>query len=98
MAACLIASLPIAFMYNLFLDRFIAGFHRWRGQVGVQCEHSLFKPSDRRTDHMRIYQQRSEGAVSGMAESGQEPTERVRTLVRAYQKDLGLDIEPSKSY
>ena len=26
MAACLIASLPIAFMYNLFLDRFIAGF------------------------------------------------------------------------
>src|SRR6266436_1407436 len=26
MAACLIASLPVAFMYNLFLDRFIAGF------------------------------------------------------------------------
>jgi multiple sugar transport system permease protein len=26
MAACLIASLPIAFLYNLFLDRFIAGF------------------------------------------------------------------------
>jgi multiple sugar transport system permease protein len=26
MAACLVASLPIAFMYNLFLDRFIAGF------------------------------------------------------------------------
>ena len=26
MAACLIGSLPIAFMYNLFLDRFIAGF------------------------------------------------------------------------
>lgn len=26
MAACLIASLPIAFAYNLFLDRFIAGF------------------------------------------------------------------------
>ena len=26
MAACLIASLPIAFIYNLFLDRFIAGF------------------------------------------------------------------------
>ncbi len=26
MAACLIASLPIAFVYNLFLDRFIAGF------------------------------------------------------------------------
>jgi multiple sugar transport system permease protein len=26
MAACLIASLPIAFFYNLFLDRFIAGF------------------------------------------------------------------------
>ncbi|HEY2915147.1 MAG TPA: carbohydrate ABC transporter permease, partial [Candidatus Angelobacter sp.] len=25
MAACLIASLPIAFLYNLFLDRFIAG-------------------------------------------------------------------------
>ncbi len=25
-AACLIASLPIAFVYNLFLDRFIAGF------------------------------------------------------------------------
>ena len=25
MAACLIASLPIAFIYNLFLDRFIAG-------------------------------------------------------------------------
>jgi multiple sugar transport system permease protein len=26
MAACLVASLPIAFVYNLFLDRFIAGF------------------------------------------------------------------------
>lgn len=26
MAACLVASLPIAFMYNLFLDRFISGF------------------------------------------------------------------------
>lgn len=26
MAACLIASLPIAFVYNLFLDRFISGF------------------------------------------------------------------------
>src|SRR5215510_6212069 len=26
MAACLIASLPIAMLYNLFLDRFIAGF------------------------------------------------------------------------
>jgi len=26
MAACLIASLPIGFIYNLFLDRFIAGF------------------------------------------------------------------------
>ena len=26
MAACLIASLPVAFLYNLFLDRFIAGF------------------------------------------------------------------------
>jgi multiple sugar transport system permease protein len=26
MAACLIASVPIAFFYNLFLDRFIAGF------------------------------------------------------------------------
>ncbi len=26
MAACLLASLPIAFVYNLFLDRFIAGF------------------------------------------------------------------------
>jgi multiple sugar transport system permease protein len=26
MAACLVASLPIAFIYNLFLDRFIAGF------------------------------------------------------------------------
>jgi multiple sugar transport system permease protein len=26
MAACLIASLPIAVLYNLFLDRFIAGF------------------------------------------------------------------------
>jgi multiple sugar transport system permease protein len=26
MAACLTASLPIAFVYNLFLDRFIAGF------------------------------------------------------------------------
>jgi multiple sugar transport system permease protein len=26
MAACLIASLPVAVMYNLFLDRFIAGF------------------------------------------------------------------------
>ncbi len=26
MAACLIASLPTAFVYNLFLDRFIAGF------------------------------------------------------------------------
>jgi len=26
MAACLIASLPIAFVYNVFLDRFIAGF------------------------------------------------------------------------
>jgi multiple sugar transport system permease protein len=26
MAACLIASLPIAFIYNLFLNRFIAGF------------------------------------------------------------------------
>jgi multiple sugar transport system permease protein len=26
MAACLIASLPIAVMYNLFLDRFVAGF------------------------------------------------------------------------
>ena len=26
MAACIIASLPIAFVYNIFLDRFIAGF------------------------------------------------------------------------
>src|SRR5947199_10161491 len=26
MAACLVASLPIAFLYNLFLNRFIAGF------------------------------------------------------------------------
>lgn len=26
MAACLVASIPIAFLYNLFLDRFIAGF------------------------------------------------------------------------
>ena len=26
MAACLVASLPIAVVYNLFLDRFIAGF------------------------------------------------------------------------
>src|SRR5258705_13083215 len=26
MGACLIASLPIALVYNLFLDRFIAGF------------------------------------------------------------------------
>jgi ABC-type glycerol-3-phosphate transport system permease component len=26
MAACLIASLPVAVVYNLFLDRFIAGF------------------------------------------------------------------------
>src|SRR5947199_7828930 len=29
MAACLIASIPIAFLYNLFLDRFIAGFTVW---------------------------------------------------------------------
>jgi len=28
MAACLIASLPIAFMYNLFLDRFNRRLHR----------------------------------------------------------------------
>jgi len=26
MAACLITSIPIAIVYNLFLDRFIAGF------------------------------------------------------------------------
>jgi multiple sugar transport system permease protein len=26
MAACLITSVPIAIVYNLFLDRFIAGF------------------------------------------------------------------------
>ena len=26
MAACFIASFPIAFLYNLFVDRFIAGF------------------------------------------------------------------------
>jgi multiple sugar transport system permease protein len=26
MAACLIASLRVAFLYNLLLDRFIAGF------------------------------------------------------------------------
>ncbi|PYP83902.1 MAG: sugar ABC transporter permease [Candidatus Angelobacter sp. Gp1-AA117] len=26
MAACLVTSIPIAFLYNLFLDRFIAGF------------------------------------------------------------------------
>lgn len=26
MAACLITSIPIAFLYNLLLDRFIAGF------------------------------------------------------------------------
>ena len=26
MAACLIASVPVAILYNLFLDRFIAGF------------------------------------------------------------------------
>src|SRR5258708_39418762 len=26
MAACLIASLPVAVLYNLFLDRFLAGF------------------------------------------------------------------------
>ena len=26
MAACLITSIPIAVLYNLFLDRFIAGF------------------------------------------------------------------------
>jgi multiple sugar transport system permease protein len=26
MAACLIASLPTAVLYNLFLDRFITGF------------------------------------------------------------------------
>ena len=26
MAACLITSLPIAILYNFFLDRFIAGF------------------------------------------------------------------------
>ena len=26
MAACLIASIPIALLYNLFLNRFIAGF------------------------------------------------------------------------
>lgn len=26
MAACLITSIPIAIIYNLFLDRFIAGF------------------------------------------------------------------------
>ncbi|HKM66999.1 MAG TPA: carbohydrate ABC transporter permease [Candidatus Acidoferrum sp.] len=26
MAACLIASLPVAFLYNMFLDRFISGF------------------------------------------------------------------------
>ena len=26
MAACLLASVPVAIVYNLFLDRFIAGF------------------------------------------------------------------------
>jgi multiple sugar transport system permease protein len=26
MAACLLASIPTAFIYNLFLDRFVAGF------------------------------------------------------------------------
>ena len=26
MAACLITSIPIAIVYNLFLDRFVAGF------------------------------------------------------------------------
>jgi multiple sugar transport system permease protein len=26
MAACFIASVPIAILYNLFVDRFIAGF------------------------------------------------------------------------
>jgi multiple sugar transport system permease protein len=26
MAACFISSVPIAFLYNLFVDRFIAGF------------------------------------------------------------------------
>jgi len=26
MGACFIASVPIAFLYNLFVDRFIAGF------------------------------------------------------------------------
>ena len=26
MAACLLTSLPLAILYNLFLDRFIAGF------------------------------------------------------------------------
>jgi len=47
MAACLIASLPIAFMYNLFLDRFIAGFTVARSsrpgcltQTNVEREHA----------------------------------------------------------
>jgi multiple sugar transport system permease protein len=26
MAACLVTSVPLAFVYNVFLDRFIAGF------------------------------------------------------------------------
>jgi multiple sugar transport system permease protein len=36
MAACLITSVPLAVLYNFFLDRFIAGFHRRRDQVAPE--------------------------------------------------------------
>lgn len=48
-------------------------------------------------DELRLYQQRFEAAVSMLGEPGQAPTDRIRAVVRTYEKDLNELLTQARS-
>ena len=48
-------------------------------------------------DELRLYQQRFEAAVSMLGEPGQAPTDRIRAVVRTYEKDLNELLAQARS-
>jgi CHASE3 domain sensor protein len=48
-------------------------------------------------DELRLYQQRFEAAVSMLGEPGQAPTDRIRAVVRTYERDLNELLAQARS-
>ena len=48
-------------------------------------------------DELHLYQQRFEAAVSMLGEPGQAPTDRIRAVVRTYEKDLNELLTQARS-